>query len=228
MSAQNSESPSGDDFLPERLVAGYDQFLRGRFSQERDRFRQLAEQGQNPSIMLIGCCDSRVSPEVLFDSKPGEIFVARNVAALVPPYQPDGDLHGTSAALEFAIMGLKVQHVVVMGHAMCGGIKAFAQSEMDPTNLQPLSPGDFIGKWMSLVAPAARRLSRSGGSFDVEQLARESIVQSLANLRTFPGVQVLEARGYLKLHGAYFLFRHCRWRAGSARRGCGRVPSRAQ
>ena len=92
---------------------------------ERDRFEELAEQGQSPEILLIGCCDSRVSPELIFDAGPGEMFVLRNVANLVPPYQPNDDYHGTSAAIEFAVMGLKVKHIVVMGHAQCGGVKAY-------------------------------------------------------------------------------------------------------
>ena len=102
--------------FPDRLSSGYRSFLGGRFAAERARYQGLAQTGQSPSIMVIGCVDSRVSPEVIFDAHPGEIFVVRNVANLVPPYHPDGDLHGTSAALEFAVMGLRIEHIVVMGH----------------------------------------------------------------------------------------------------------------
>jgi len=197
---------TASSILPHRLLQGYSAFLSGRFGHERDRFRELAEVGQKPRIMMIGCCDSRVSPEVIFDAGPGEIFVVRNVANLVPPYKPDDDLHGTSAALEFAIMGLRVEHIVVMGHAQCGGVRAYAEGEADPYQ-RPLSPGDFIGKWMSLIAPAAQRLGPPGeepmGDY-VERLALESIRESIANLRTFPCVRTLEARGRLFLHGAYF------------------------
>jgi carbonic anhydrase len=192
--------------LPSRLVNGYEAFLSGRFGHEQQRFRELAEKGQNPTIMIVGCCDSRVSPEVIFDAGPGEIFVVRNVANLVPPYAPNDDLHGTSAALEFAVMGLRVEHIVVMGHAQCGGVRAFAQSEADPYT-RPLSPGDFIGHWMSLIEPAARALAGPGDAVTgdyVERLAHRAVLQSLANLRTFPCVRTLEERGRLKLHGVYF------------------------
>ena len=131
----------------------------------------------------------------------------RNVANLVPPYAPNDDLHGTSAALEFAVMGLRVEHIVVMGHAQCGGVRAFAQSEADPYT-RPLSPGDFIGRWMSLIEPAARALPEGPGDVVsgayVEQLAHRSVLQSLANLRSFPCVRTLEERGRLTLHGVYF------------------------
>jgi carbonic anhydrase len=192
--------------LPTRLVSGYEAFLSGRFGHEQQRFRELAEKGQNPTVMIVGCCDSRVSPEVIFDAGPGEIFVVRNVANLVPPYGPNDDLHGTSAALEFAVMGLRVEHIVIMGHAQCGGVRAFAQSEADPYT-RPLSPGDFIGRWMSLIEPAARALPGPGDNVTgeyVESLAHRAVIQSLANLRTFPCVKTLEERGRLHLHGAYF------------------------
>jgi carbonic anhydrase len=191
--------------LPDRLISGYGSFLSGRFGLERGRFSELAQVGQKPSIMLIGCCDSRVSPEVIFDAGPGEIFVLRNVGALVPPYQPDDDLHGTSAALEFGVMGLRVQHVVVMGHAQCGGVRAYAEGEADPYT-RPLSSGDFIGKWMSLIAPAAQRIGPPSEPIAdyVERLALEAVKQSLANLRTFPWLRTLEERGLLALHGVYF------------------------
>src|SRR5215470_742996 len=136
--------------LPTRLIEGYEAFRTGRLPNEQSRYRDLAEQGQSPKIMVIGCCDSRVSPEVIFDAGPGEIFVVRNVANLVPPYETGGQFHGTSAALEFAVQALRVRHIVVLGHASCGGFRAFADQAAGP-----LSPGDFIGKWMGLVAPAS-------------------------------------------------------------------------
>ena len=142
--------------LPARLIEGYEAFRSGRLAAEQDRYRDLAEQGQSPEIMVIGCCDSRVSPEVIFDARPGELFVVRNVANLVPPYSPDGTYHGVSAALEFGVGALRVKHIVVLGHARCGGVRAFAEDSA------PLSPGDFIGKWMSLIAPAAEKLGPRG------------------------------------------------------------------
>lgn len=153
--------------------------------------------------MIIGCCDSRVSPEVIFDAAPGEMFVVRNVANLVPPYEPDNvSHHGTSAALEFAVQALKVKHIVVLGHAHCGGIRAFAGET------EPLSPGDFIGKWMELVAPAAERLGpRPDGEAEQDYLRKlefAAIENSLANLMTFPCVRILVEKGRLALHGAFF------------------------
>lgn len=196
--------------FPERLIRGYHDFLAGRFKSEQYRYEELAAEGQKPRILLIGCCDSRVSPEAIFDARPGEIFVVRNVANIAPPYAPDNEQHGTSAALEFAVMGLRVEHIVIMGHAGCGGVRAFAENEVDPYT-RPLSPGDFIGKWVRLLAPAYERVgplphgdAASVGEAFVETLALESIKQSLENLRTFPCVKTLEERGKLSLHGAYF------------------------
>ena len=191
--------------FPERLTEGYEHFLKGRFPHERERFEELARQGQSPEILLIGCCDSRVSPELIFDAGPGEMFVLRNVANLVPPYKPNDDYHGTSAAIEFAVMGLKVKHVVVMGHAQCGGVKAFAEMRRDPY-MRPLAPGDFIGRWIKLLGTAAEKIGEPTEPLTSwsERLAWESIRQSLANLRSFPYIATLESRGWLTLHGAYF------------------------
>ena len=186
--------------FPDRLSEGYRSFLGQRLPQERSRYQALAESGQKPEIMIVGCCDSRVSPEVIFDAHPGEMFVVRNVANLVPPYEPDEDRHGTSAALEFAVQALKVKHIVVLGHARCGGISAFADHS------EPLSPGDFIGRWMSLIAPAAERLGPPRGDFAeyLTKLELAAIEHSLDNLMTFPCVRILVERGRLQLHGAYF------------------------
>src|SRR5215469_7491093 len=114
--------------FPKTLLDGYRSFRTQRLPTEQSRYRELSEHGQSPEVMVIGCCDSRVSPEVIFDVGPGELFVVRNVANLVPPYEPDGAYHGVSAALEFAVAVLKVAHIVVLGHARCGGIKAFADN----------------------------------------------------------------------------------------------------
>ena len=187
--------------LPARLIEGYEAFRSGRLAAEQDRYRDLAEQGQSPEIMVIGCCDSRVSPEVIFDARPGELFVVRNVANLVPPYSPDGTYHGVSAALEFGVGALRVKHIVVLGHARCGGVRAFAEDSA------PLSPGDFIGKWMSLIAPAAEKLGPRGDTPPADYLARleqASIINTLGNLLTFPRLRKLIERGRVALHGAYF------------------------
>lgn len=192
----------GDLMFPERLSQGYRAFLGGRFASERSRYQSLAETGQRPEIMVIGCVDSRVSPEVIFDAAPGELLVVRNVANLVPPYEPGRDSqHGTSAALEFGVQALRVKHIVVLGHAFCGGISAFANDQ------EPLSPGDFIGRWMSQIAPAAERLGPRGkndGDGYLRRLEFASVELSLRNLMTFPCVRILVERGKLQLHGAYF------------------------
>jgi carbonic anhydrase len=187
--------------LPTRLLDGYRAFRSARLPLEQARYRDLAEHGQAPEVMVIGCCDSRVSPEVIFDARPGELFVVRNVANLVPPYSPDGAYHGVSAALEFAIAALKVKHIVVLGHAHCGGVRAFAE------DAAPLSPGDFIGKWMSLMAPAAASVGPRGDRSPAEylhQMERASIANSLDNLLSFPRLHALVDAGKLTLHGAYF------------------------
>ena len=188
--------------FPEPLLKGYRSFRDGRYAREQDRYRLLAEQGQAPDVMVVACCDSRAVPETIFNAAPGEMFVVRNVANLVPPCEPDGACHATSAALEFAVQGLKVRHIVVLGHARCGGIRA----ALHPA-AEPLSPGDFIGKWMSQVGPAAEAVAGRKGLTDAERqtaLERASIRHSIANLRTFPCVSVLEGRGRLSLHGAWF------------------------
>ncbi|HXZ21615.1 MAG TPA: carbonic anhydrase [Pseudolabrys sp.] len=187
--------------FPEQLIDGYRAFLAGQLRHEQDRYRELAESGQSPNIMVIGCCDSRVSPEVIFNARPGELFVLRNVANIVPPYTPDGRAHGVSAALEYGVGALKVKHIVVLGHAQCGGVKAFAE------DAEPLLPGDFIGNWMKLMAPAADRVGPRGALSEAEYLMRleqANIVNSLDNLVTFPSVHRLVERGQVAFHGAYF------------------------
>jgi carbonic anhydrase len=188
--------------LPEKLLNGYRSFMSGDYAAQSKRYRDLASSGQTPETMVIACCDSRAAPETIFDTGPGELFVVRNVANLVPPYSPDGEYHGTSAALEFAVQSLKVKNIVVLGHGRCGGIAA----ALNP-GAAPLSPGDFIGKWMNMLsAPAAivadNKLMTSGER--QRALERISIRFALANLRTFPCVQILEGKGRLSLHGAWF------------------------
>jgi carbonic anhydrase len=187
--------------FPELLIDGYRSFRSGRLAREQDRYRELAESGQKPDIMVIGCCDSRCSPEVIFDARPGELFVVRNVANIVPPYAPDGQAHGVSAALEFAVAALKVRHIVVLGHAHCGGVKAFAE------DAEPLSPGDFIGKWMRLMAPAVDKVGARDALSPADYLTRleqANVVNSLDNLMTFPRLSKLIERGQVAIHGAYF------------------------
>jgi len=189
--------------FPDRLIDGYRAFAEGRLRTEQNRYRELASSGQSPEILVIGCCDSRVSPEVIFDARPGELFVVRNVANLVPPYTPDGATRAVSAAIEYAVQALKVKHIVVLGHAHCGGIRAYAEP-----SATPLSPGDFIGSWMEMIAPAAKKLGAPAGykSFEdyIHQLELRAIETTLANLMSFPWVKALVESGKLGLHGAYF------------------------
>lgn len=176
--------------------------MTGRYQSETARYKTLARDGQNPEIMMIACCDSRSAPETIFDAGPGELFVLRNVANLVPPYEPDGEFHSTSAALEFAVQSLKIRNIVVMGHGRCGGIKAALSA-----GAEPLSPGDFIGKWMSLIGPSADIVAQNSMMTATERqtaLERISIRFSIANLRTFPCVRILEEKGKLNLYGAWF------------------------
>ena len=187
--------------FPDRLISGYRSFARDRLSAEQSRYRELAERGQSPEIMVIGCCDSRVSPEAIFDAGPGELFVVRNVANIVPPYQPDANAHGVSAALEFGVQVLRVKHIVVLGHAQCGGIRALVQDQA------PLSPGDFIGRWMSLLSPTLDEYPRAPNEQLAEfttRIEHKAILRSIDNLMTFPCISILAERGKLTLHGAYF------------------------
>ncbi len=188
--------------FPQRLTDGYVSFLNGRLERERARYEELGENGQHPEIMVIGCGDSRVAPETVFDAGPGEMFVVRNIANLVPPCETDVEtsFHGTSAAIEFAVNALEVKHIVVLGHASCGGVAAFANQAA------PLSKRDFIGKWMSQIAPVAERLGpptedRKSWIRDLEWAVVE---YSLNNLMTFPAVRERVQAGKLILHGAYF------------------------
>jgi carbonic anhydrase len=188
--------------FPETLLNGYKNFMSGRYVDERERYRVLADTGQKPQTLFIACCDSRSAPETIFDCGPGELFVVRNVANMVQPFEPDGQYHATSAAIEYAVQVLKVKDIVVMGHGRCGGI----QAALDP-NLEPLSPGDFIGKWMNMVKSAAEQIQSNDVMTASERqtaLERVSIRNSIANLRGFPFVKTQETAGKVKLHGAWF------------------------
>lgn len=188
--------------FPSNLITGYRTFHSGRFTPNRDNFKALREEGQTPETMVIACCDSRAAPEIIFDAMPGEMFVARNVANLVPPYRPDDEFHATSAALEFAVQSLKVKNIIVMGHGACGGIMA----ALSPS-AEPLSPGDFIGKWMELLGPVAEEIAANKWLTDAERqsaLERVSIRYSIANLMTFPCINILVNKDRLALHGAWF------------------------
>src|SRR5438132_12058730 len=172
--------------FPKHLLDGYRTFTTQRLPTEQTRYRDLSERGQSPAVMVIGCCDSGVSPEVIFDAGPGELFVVRNVANLVPVYQPDPGAHGVSAALEYAVSVLRVKHIVVLGHAQCGGIRAFIDK------IEPLSPGDFIGRWMAMfIKPGEKVGQREHETMQdfVTRIEKAAVFRSLENLMTFPFVK---------------------------------------
>ena len=184
------------------LFEGYDRFLRSYWQEHQERYAELARDGQAPSTMVIACSDSRVSPELIFDAAPGEIFVVRNVSNLVPPYAPDLGNHGTSAALEFAVTVLHVTRIVVLGHSQCGGIRALVRGPS-------AGDGDFIASWMAIAKEARARVCDAPDApddFDAlcSQCERESIRVSLANLLTFPWVKSRVEDGALKLAGLHF------------------------
>ncbi|MBY7648961.1 MAG: carbonate dehydratase [Candidatus Liberibacter europaeus] len=182
--------------FPKTLLKRHSDFIRNFY--DKEFFQELASQ-QQPKIMIISCCDSRVAPETIFNAKLGELFVVRNVANIVPPYEPDGKHHATSAAIEFAVKGLNIKHIVVMGHGRCGGI----QSVLDPIK-EPLSPGDFIGKWMDAIRPIAQGI-KANSTFERQTILEQlSIRNSINNLRKFPFVKTLEKQKVLHVHGAWF------------------------
>ncbi len=176
--------------------------MAGRYAREKERIRDLASAGQKPTTLMIACCDSRAAPEMIFDAGPGEMFVLRNVANLVPPYEPDGGQHGTSAAIEFAVKALEIANIVIMGHGRCGGIHA----ALNP-HKTPLDDGDFIGKWLNMLGKLPDQVAQNSLMTPGEKqttMERISIRNSIGNLRSFPYVAALEAEGRLAVHGAWF------------------------
>jgi len=184
------------------LVDGYRRFRETGWRRERERWTELAE-GQSPKLMVIACSDSRVDPATIFDASPGEMFVVRNVANLVPPFEADGGRHGVSAAVEFAVTQLEVPEIVVMGHGQCGGVNAAVSRRF--AGAAP-GAGGFIAHWIDLLDEERDRIvARHGDGPDaIRALELETVKVSMRNLRTFPPVTEREVAGSLKLHGAYF------------------------
>jgi carbonic anhydrase len=185
------------------LVQGYRRFRDREWRSERDRWAELAE-GQSPKVMVIACSDSRVDPSQIFDARPGEMFVVRNVAALVPPYEPDNNYHGVSAALEFAVTQLEVSELLVMGHGFCGGCAAALTGQFDNADH---GAGHFIAHWIDMLRESRDKVRSGHAQLDRQaflEMELEAVKVSLRNLRTFPWVREREADGRLKLHGAYF------------------------
>jgi carbonic anhydrase len=181
------------------LIEGYKRFRDDAYVKQKARFDALASDGQSPPVMIISCCDSRVDPATVFDTVPGQVFALRNVANLVPPYETGGGLHGVSAAIEFGCLGLEVRHIVVLGHAQCGGIKA----SLDGGDLG--QPGrSFVDDWVDIIKDARDIVLASECEDRQKALELEAIRVSLKNLRSFPFIAERESTGLLKLHGAYF------------------------
>ncbi len=188
--------------FPKYLLAGYADFKNNGYKKQAEKYHELADEGQKPETLIISCCDSRATPEVIFNTKVGELFVVRNVANLVPIYAPDEGQHGTSAAIEFAILALKVKNIVVMGHGRCGGIQAALTKDFEP-----LEKGDFISKWIDMIKPLAKKVIAEKQKSATERqtsLEHKSVINSLENLRTFPYIKELEGAGKLNLYGAWF------------------------
>ena len=185
--------------LPRSLIEGHWRFRRDRHAPNQGRYRQLAELGQVPSAMVIACCDARIDVSAIFDVEAGELFILRNVANLVPNYEPDGKHHGTSAAIEFAVQELKVPRLIVLGHSRCGGIEAYRQKVRNK-----LPERGFLGSWLTLLD--GLKIVESDGFTYGDETAFElaGVRSSLAKLRNFPFVRKREEAGLLALHGLHF------------------------
>ena len=182
----------------DELTAGYRRFRAEHWPTARAEYESLATKGQKPHTLIVACSDSRADPALIFDAKPGELFVVRNVANLVPPYEPDGKLHGVSAALEFGVKVLGVKRIVVMGHAHCGGVNAMI-------NGAPEIVSDFVAPWIAQGAPVVRHVAETVEPHEVDRAAEEAIVRlSIRNLRTFPWIAEREQAGRLILSGLHF------------------------
>ncbi|MFN7128153.1 MAG: carbonic anhydrase [Brevundimonas sp.] len=181
----------------DELTAGYRRFRTEHWPAARAEYEALA-QGQKPHTLIVACSDSRADPALIFDAAPGQLFVVRNVANLVPPYEPDGLLHGVSAALEFGVKVLNVKRIVVMGHAHCGGVNAMLNGAPDIC-------ADFVAPWVAQGSPVVRRVAEEVSEDQVEGAAEEAVVRlSIENLRTFPWIAEREAAGELTLTGLHF------------------------
>lgn len=181
----------------QNLMSGYQRFRQRSWPERRTLFERLAARGQSPQTAVIACADSRVDPAMIFDAAPGEIFTIRNVANLVPPFEPDGICHGTSAAVEFAVRGLDVRDIIVLGHGMCGGIRALLDGS-------PHALGEFIGPWMRVAERARRRALECAPADQALAAEYEAVRVSLDNLMTFPWIVERVRAGRLALHGAHF------------------------
>ncbi|MGC1444473.1 MAG: carbonic anhydrase [Xanthobacteraceae bacterium] len=179
------------------LIAGYRRFRASTWQTERSRFEALSRLGQRPRALIIACSDSRTDPQMVFNARPGELFVVRNVANIVPPYGPDDHPHGVSSAIEFAVRSLKVREIVVLGHAMCGGIQALL-------NGAPREVSDFVGQWVSIAEPARELALKAPPELQQQVCEHETVRLSLTNLMTFPWIKDAVDAGHITLHGCFF------------------------
>ena len=180
------------------LLEGYRRFRANGWPEQRRLFESLATNGQSPKVLVVACIDSRVDPARIFDTAPGEMLIVRNVANLVPPYAPDGAYHGTSAALEFGVRVLEVPHLMVMGHGLCGGVKALLDAA-------PENGHEFVAPWMSIAQPARERALRLAAVEERQRSCEQEVIKiSLANVMTFPWIAERVAAERLTLHGVWF------------------------
>jgi len=188
--------------LPAYLVQRYAGWRATTYAENQAWYRRLAKEGQRPRAMVIACCDSRLQVTSIFGADTGEFFIHRNIANLVPPYEPDGDHHGTSAAVEYAVKVLEVAHLIVLGHSGCGGVQGCA--DMCSGKAPELEDkSSFVGRWMDLLRPGYEKV-RGLESPDLERaLEQEAVLISLANLMTFPFLQERVETGDLSLHGLW-------------------------
>ena len=180
----------------DRLITGFKSFRETYYKERPDFYQNLVEKGQSPEVMVIACSDSRVNPSIIAKADPGELFIVRNVANLVPPYAPDSNYHGTSAAVEFAVRDLNIKHIIVLGHSHCGGIHRLCEGHNSS------EAREFIDDWMSIVEHA--RDSELTGEAQHRHVEREAVKVSLENLQSFPWVKKRVEDGRLKLHGWWF------------------------
>lgn len=189
--------------LPKSFAQRYHGWKATQFEENKAWFQRLAEEGQRPRAMVIACCDSRVHVTSIFGAERGEFFIHRNIANLVPPYQPDGDLHGTSATIEYAVTALKVANIIVMGHSRCGGIEGCL--DMCDGNAPDLEDSSsFVGRWMDLLRGAHQNVAEiTDREEKLGALERAGVLTSLTNLMTFPFVNEQVEKGALSLHGLW-------------------------
>ncbi|MCA0921221.1 carbonic anhydrase [Pseudooceanicola nanhaiensis] len=189
--------------LPSYLVQRIHGWKATTFSENKSWYKRLADEGQRPRAMVISCCDSRVHVTSIFGADQGEFFIHRNIANLVPPYEPDGNQHGTSAAVEYAVTALKVAHIVIMGHSNCGGVQGCL--DMCSGHAPELEEkSSFVGRWMDLLRPGYERV-KDLPDYDQQRraLEKEAVLVSLENLMTFPFVEAAVNSGDLTLHGLW-------------------------